>query len=67
MWRRDGATESPLGRPKAIRAPSGGSAAHEVASVGATESPLGSPKAIRAPSGGSAAHEVASVGAIFSV
>jgi formate dehydrogenase major subunit len=46
-------------------APSGGSAAHEVASVGAmTAAAPGRPKQGTAPSGGSAAHEVASVGAM---
>ncbi|NBY28351.1 MAG: hypothetical protein EBQ71_16115 [Betaproteobacteria bacterium] len=36
-----GATVSPPGRPKAKRTPSGGSAAHAVASVGATSSSMG--------------------------
>ena len=57
-------TRSSPGRPKAIDAPSGGSAVHEVTSVGATRSPPGRPKANEAPSGGSAGHEVTSVGAI---
>ncbi|MFN9726041.1 Mur ligase family protein [Acidovorax sp.] len=53
----------PPGRPKAAAAPSGGSAAHEVASVGVQSiPPPGRPKAAAAPPGGSAAHEVASVG-----
>ena len=51
-----------LGRPKQGTAPSGGSAAHEVASVGVIAAALGRPKQGTAPSGGSAAHEVASVG-----
>jgi ATP-dependent DNA helicase RecQ len=52
----------PAGPPQGKLAPSGGSAAHEVASVGA-EFPAGPPQGKLAPSGGSAAHEVASVGA----
>ena len=53
------------GRPEQGTAPSGGSAAHEVASVGATiaAAAKGRPEQGTAPSGGSAAHEVASVGA----
>jgi hypothetical protein len=58
----DGEAAAP-GRPKQGRAPSGGSAAHAVASVGAMAAAPGRPKQGRAPSGGSAAHAVASVGA----
>ncbi|MCY7320191.1 MAG: phosphoenolpyruvate carboxylase [Ramlibacter sp.] len=58
-----GATRSSPGRPKAIEAPSGGSAGHEVTSVGATRSSPGRPKAIEARSGASAGHAVTSVGA----
>jgi SulP family sulfate permease len=54
-----------LRRNAGAAAPSGGSAAHEVASVGATAASAGPPQARPAPSGGSAAHEVASVGATF--
>ncbi|MDI1338982.1 cation-translocating P-type ATPase [Polaromonas sp.] len=53
------------GPPQARPAPSGGSAAHEVASVGVSAASAGPPQARPAPSGGSAAHEVASVGALF--
>ena len=53
------------GPPQARPAPSGDSAAHEVASVGAMAASAGPPQARPAPSGGSAAHEVASVGAIY--
>ena len=62
----------PPGRPKAKRAPSGGSAVHAVfsksgvaTSVGAKVLPPGRPKAKRAPSGGSVLHAVKSVGAIY--
>jgi len=48
--------------PRATSAPSGGGAAHAVASVGAGFSD-GPPQGKSAPSGGSAAHAVASVGA----
>ncbi|HRN76290.1 AMP-binding protein [Ottowia sp.] len=52
------------GRPKQGGAPSGGSEAHEVASVGALSAAApGRPKQGGAPLGGSEAHEVASVGA----
>ena len=57
-----GATFS-AGPPQGKSAPSGGSAAHAVASVGA-ELSAGPPQGKLAPSGGSAAHAVASVGAI---
>jgi RNA polymerase sigma factor (sigma-70 family) len=53
------------GPPQASPTPSGGSAAHEVASVGAFTDRAGPPQASPDPSGGSAAHEVASVGASF--
>ena len=66
------ATQSTAGPPQGGLAPSGGSAAHAVASVGAkapsagaTTPPPGRPKAGFAPSGGSAAHAVASVGAMI--
>ncbi|MCX7231933.1 MAG: biotin/lipoyl-binding protein, partial [Burkholderiales bacterium] len=66
-------TTSAAGPPQGAKAPSGGSAAHAVASVGVTPSSLGAttpppgrPKAGLAPSGGSAAHAVASVGATTS-
>jgi glycine dehydrogenase len=59
----DGTTESTAGPPQGGLAPSGGSAAHAVASVGASFS-AGPPQGGLAPSGGSAAHAVASVGAI---
>jgi len=58
-----GASAASAGPPQARPAPSGGSAAHEVASVGASAASAGPPQARPAPSGGSAAHEVASVGA----
>jgi geranyl-CoA carboxylase alpha subunit len=51
--------------PLGARAPSGGSAAHAVASVGASFSADRPPLGARAPSGGSAAHAVASVGANY--
>ena len=51
-------------RLKQVKAPSGGSAVHEVTSVGAM-SAAGQPQGARAPSGGSAVHEVTSVGAIY--
>ncbi len=54
-----------VGPLQARPAPSGGSAAHEVASVGATAASAGPPQARPAPPGGSAAHEVASVGALL--
>ena len=57
------ASERSEGPPQASSAPSGGSAAHAVASVGATAASAGPPQARPAPSGGSAAHAVASVGA----
>ena len=60
-----GAPAASAGPPQARPAPSGGSAAHEVASVGAVAASAGPPQARPAPSGGSAAHEVASVGAIY--
>ena len=52
---------SAAGPPQGARAPSGGSAVHEVTSVGAL-SAAGPPQGARAPSGGSAVHEVTSVG-----
>ena len=59
-------TLSALGRPEQASAPSGGSAAHAVASAGAlTLSALGRPEQASAPSGGSAAHAVASVGTLL--
>jgi len=58
-----GAPAASAGPPQARPAPSGGSAAHEVASVGAPAASAGPPQARPAPLGGSAAHEVASVGA----
>ena len=46
------------------KAPSGGSAVHEVTSVGAKHGrSAGPPQARPAPSGGSVVHEVTSVGA----
>ena len=60
-----GAPAANAGPPQARPAPSGGSAAHEVAGVGAPAASAGPPQARPAPSGGSAAHEVASVGAIY--
>ena len=63
--------ELSAGPPQGKLAPSGGSAAHAVASVGATASsvgattpPPGRPKAGLAPSGGSEGHAVPSAGAI---
>ncbi len=53
---------STAGPPQGAKAPSGGSEAHEVASVGALDT-AGPPQGAKAPSGGSEAHEVASVGA----
>ena len=50
------------GRPKQVRAPSGGSAVHAVTSVGA-EFPAGPPQGKLAPSGGSVVREATSVGA----
>ena len=61
-----GATDSPPGRPKANRAPSGGSEPRAAGSVGATDSPPGRPKANRAPSGGSEPRAAGSVGATYS-
>jgi hypothetical protein len=60
-FRREG--QFPDGPPLGKLAPSGGSAAHVVASVG-VQFPDGPPLGELAPLGGSAAHEVASVGAI---
>ena len=57
-------SQASAGPPEARPAPSGGSAAHAVASMGANGRSAGPPQARPAPSGGSAAHEVASVGAI---
>ncbi len=57
------ANERSAGPHQASSAPSGGSAAHAVASVGAESATAGPPQGGPAPSGGSAAHEVASVGA----
>ncbi len=54
------------GPPLGKLTPSGGSAAHEVASVGVKFSE-GSPLGKLTPSGGSVAHEVASVGVSFTV
>ncbi len=61
-----GANAAAPGRPKQGMAPSGGSAAHAVASVGvASAAAPGRPKQGMAPSGGSAAHAVASVGVFW--
>ena len=60
------AVAAATGRPEQGTAPSGGSAARDVASVGASKAAAtGRPEQGTAPSGGSAAHAVASVGAMF--
>ncbi len=56
--------EPPPGRPKAARAPSGGSEPRAAGSVGAIEPPPGRPKAAKAPSGGSEPRAAGSVGAL---
>jgi len=60
-----GAKVSCAGPPQASTAPSGGSAAHEVASVGANVHRAGPPQASTAPSGGSALHKLKNAAAIF--
>jgi hypothetical protein len=55
---------SAAGPPQGAKAPSGGSAVHEVTSVGARHFPAGPSQGAKAPSGGSAVHEVTSVGAM---
>ncbi|MFT3777292.1 MAG: translesion DNA synthesis-associated protein ImuA [Ottowia sp.] len=57
--------EPPPGRPKAVSAPLGGSAACEAAERGGPEPPPGRPKAASAPLGGSGPREAGERGGLF--